>query len=97
MPRAECDDEDQTTKAGLVLGWDSGGRARSRRTERRRERCKQQPEDGVSGCGEEGEARDGRRQTADSRQQTADSRRETVKRDRHSVVRSSEVGRSSSA
>lgn len=74
MPRAECDGEDQTTKgAGLVLGWDSGGRARSRRTERRRERCKQQPEDGVSGCGEEGEARDGRRQTADSRRQTGDS------------------------
>jgi hypothetical protein len=44
-----------------------------------------------------GVARRARLEMADGRQQTADGRRETVKRDRHSVVRSSEVGRSSSA
>lgn len=68
-----------------VLFRHSDGRAQSRKIGTRRERCKQQqPESGRSGCGEEGEARDDRQQTV-------------VERDRHSVIRSSEVGRSSSA
>lgn len=66
VPSAECDREGEARRGearcwvGLVLVWCSRDGAQGRRTETRRKRRKQQPENGRSGRGKEDEARDGR-------------------------------------